>query len=606
MKIFRWSGLAFFSAIILLIFIAGMFFIEPYLKHSLEIYLGEKNSATVNIDDLDIAYWPLKLELKGIQVADSQNLKINAFQIDVIDFELSLADLLLKKLIINEMRVSNVQVNTARTLAAEKINQSVEKKEQQKSDETESFSLPSIDIPDAKQLIEKEPLESSSAYLQLKQDMDETEKRWQEAKKDIADQQRWNQYEQQYNEIKKDFKGNTKAKLKALKSAKKLKQALQQEIANIRQAKASFKDDYTRLNDDFKRMREAPNNDVSMLKKKYRLDNINTENITQLLLGDKTAAYVQMARRWYKKVQPFLESDNDENEVIIERSHGRDIKFTEYNPKPDLLIKHIAVSASLPRGDFIGEIKNISSNQSINQQPMSFVLAGQNMKNKNSEEIRGEIDFTQVSKPLMWIDYKLLGENLKDVVLSRSESLPLSIAQSRMDMNMNARWENSQISAKALMNFKQVKFSADKVRSNNSMANLMLKSFADIDQFKVNADFKGALDSLKFKLRSDLDNKVGAQMKRQLKQKMTKFEQDLKQRLSEKYKAPLAKLQNRRQALDKIKQDIEQKEKQIKQRIASLQKSIDAKKKEKQQQLKDKVKSKKDELKKNLLNKLGL
>ncbi len=606
MNPFRWSGLLAFIVISALITVTGMFLLEPFVKNQLASYLSEKNGATVDIGDVRINYWPLQMTIRQIEIGDSQNLNLNAVQIERVNFQLSVDDLLLKKLIVDDMSVDNVQLETQRAYPARIIRTDVTKTEQKKTEEEsqdDSFSISDIDLPDVKDVLKAEPLESTKVFESLQKDIESTQSNWRKIKQDIGDQQRWDEYDQRYAKIKQGFKGNTKEKLQALKEARQLIQDLKKEKVRIQQARRQFNEDYDRLNNEFKQARQAPSKDVQRIRQKYKLDNLNADNISQLLLGEKATAYIQLARRWYKKIQPYMETEDDVKDVQHERSRGRDIRFTEYNPQPDVLIKHVSISARLPRGDFKGEINNISSNQRINRKPMTFVLSGQKMRKRKAEEIKGEFNFIDPENKFVQVDYQLQAAQLDKLVLSRSSKLPLSINKGLLNMKMDARLADGRLKGQALMDFQQVVFSSGK--QTGGMAAMLADSFRNIKQFNVDVRFVGALDTLQLKLKSDLDNQVGAQFKAQLKQKSREFEQQLQARINNKFKAPLAKLETQRQKLNQFKSDLDKKEQQIQQRIDALKQKIKQKENEKKQQLKNKLDSKKDKLKQKLLERLG-
>ena len=606
MNPFRWSGLLAFIAVFALITVTGMFLLEPLVKNQLSSYLSEKNGATVDIGDVRINYWPLQLTITRLEIADSQNLNINTVQVERINFKLSVADLLLKKLIVDDMSVSNVQLDTQRSTPAKIIRVQEVKKEQSAAEDAldeKSFSISDIDLPDINDVLKAELLESEKVFDTLQKDIENTQQSWRKTKQDIADPQRWAEYDQRYAKIKQDFKGNTKEKLQALKEARQLLKDLKAEKEKIQQAKQQFNDDYDRLNNEFKEAGQAPSKDIQRIRQKYKLDNLNAENISQILLGEKTTGYIQLARRWYKKIQPYMESEGEVEEIRPERSRGRDIRFTEYNPKPDIFIKHISLTARLPRGDFIGEIANISSDQTINRQPMTFVLSGQKMIKRKAEEIKGEFNFIDPENRFVQLDYQLQAAQLDKLVLSRSSKLPLSINKGLLNMKMNGRLADGKIKGHGRLDFEQVVFASDKQTGN--MAAMLADAFRKIKQFNVDVRFVGALDTLQLKLKSDLDNQVGAQFKTQLKQKSREFEQQLEARINDRFKAPLAKLQQKRQKLNQLKADLDKKEQEIKQRIEVLKKKIKQKEDEKKQQLKNKLDSKKDKLKQKLLERLG-
>ena len=257
---------------------------------------------------------------------------------------------------------------------------------------------------------------------------------------------------------------------------------------------------------------------------------------------------------------------------------------------PDLYVAKASITASLPRGDFEGMISAISSDQSINKEPMRFKLQGVSMTNRESEKISAEFNYIDRKNGFTLFEYAMVKSQIDNFVVSKSNSLPLSMSKGLMDVDVDARLFKGAITGKANAKFSKVDFeSADS-------SSMLASSFSGINEFYINSAFSGAIDELSVNIDSDLDSKIGQQFKKQIKAKTQKFDNELRAALDEKLKQPMAKVDAQKAKLDVIKNKVDSSQKQLDQRLASLQQTIDAatdeKKKAVTDNLKDKLKGK--------------
>ena len=610
MKIIRWGGFLSFFLISGLIAAGGIFFAESFVRDFLQSQLTDMNGARANIDKVDIHYSPFSLDIRNIQITDPQNPMTNSVQIENARFNMSLGNLFLKKVIINEMSISGIRIDTPRKTSGALKKKAEVKKAPGLDDAGEKlFEIPEIELPDIKELLQKEPLISDTAFKKLDQDIEATRDNWKSTSDKITDKARWDNYETRYKQIERNLKGNFQQKISAVQEAKTLKDDLEKEIEQISNARRQFNQDWDRLETEFKDAKAAPRQDIDRIKKKYSLDNLNAENISQLLFGPQAAEYMALARKWYQRLKPYIE-DDEPREIPVERSKGRDIKFAERNPMPDFYVGKASIDAQLPRGEFVGSITHISSDQSINKQPMRMLLQGKNMKHRNSEEITAEFNYVNKNKGFSLFNYTLTGYQLNDFNISKQEKLSLSIDKALMDFKIQSRLEKGQLDGTSLTRFEQVNFSSNKSSTGKSMTAMIASSFADIKQFDINTRFKGSLHSLSFKIDSDLDNKLGAQMKTKLNQRKEQFETELKQRLQARIEEPLQRIEQKRQQLNALKSELDAKEQALKQRIDYLKEKIQGEAELKKQEAKSKIENKKkeelDKLKQKLKDKLKL
>ena len=581
MKSIRWGGLIAFI-ITVLVFASALLFAGGIIKPLMESSLTDMNGAKVDIEEIDISYAPLTIDINNVQITDPEQAMVNTAQIDKVKFVLSLGDTLLGKVIIDEASINGIQVDTPRSKSGLIKKADEEDVANDASDDGDTVAMPELDFPDIKEILAAESLLSDKLINELQ---------WQKISDTLPNKLKSDDYETRFNKIQNDIKGNTSQKIAAVKDAKQLSKDLKQEAQRVKQAKQQFSTDLDRISAEIKAVKDAPAMDVARIKNKYNLDNLNAENVSQMLFGNQVAGYVTLAKKWYARIEPYLpEEDETAEPPKVERSKGVDIIFKESDPRPDLYVRVAAITANLPRGQFEGIITAISSDQTINKEPLRLKLKGVSLTNKESEEISGEFNYVDKDNGFSRFKYAVVKSRIDDFVISGSSKLPLTMKQAMMDFNLDAKLQHGSLKGIAKTQFNQVGF------DSGDSSSLLASSFKSLNAFDLNAQFSGSISDLSIKIDSDLDNQLGKELKKKLNQKKLAFEADLKTRVDEKLKEPMDKIAARKAKLDSIKNKIDDSEKQMLQRLASLKATIDneknLKKKEKTDALKNKLKGK--------------
>lgn len=606
MKIIRWPGLIAFLIITTALIAGTVLFAGSIIKSIAESTLTDMNKARVDIASVDINYSPLSLSVNDIQITDSTSPMINALQIGQAHFALSFSDLLLKKVIIDDMSLSNIRIDTPRKRSGA-IETKTTKENVTDNSPLIDISMPDMEMPKVDDVLKNTTLQSPQTIALLSQDLDKTHASWTQLSNDILNSKRWYSHEARYQKISTDFKGDYAQKIASIKEAKKLREDYAQEVTRIQNARKQINADSSRLDEEYKAARAAPGKDIDSIKQQYKLDDLSAGNITQLLFGQQAAEYLALARTWYLRLKPYLpvEDKNAVKEKKMPRLKGEDITFREFNPKPDFYIRKAAIDAEVPRGKFAGEITEVSSSQSISGKPTKFLLKGQDMRHRDSEQLSGEFNYVNKSSGYSDFSYNIKAYQLKDVSISRSDKLSLKMSKSLMNFDLSTRLQSGQISGRSDILFNQVQFDSN-TQSSGTLARMLATSFSDVHRFNINTQLKGDFKNMDMSLKSDLDKQIGAQFKTQMQQQKQKFEVELKSRIDETLREPMAKIEAKKQQLDSVKQQINDKEKELTQKLADLNSKIDQEKNLQNDKLQDKKDEKKESVKKGLLNKLKL
>lgn len=580
MKFIRLPGLILFVVLFCTIIGCAIFFAEPIIKSYAEDSLTEANGAKVDIEKVALQWSPLSLKTNNIEVTNKKQPMLNTVQIQQLSFVLSLADLLLGKVIIEEMSITGINLDTARKASgAITVGRGKVVVEQSAETDEKAFEMPDIELPDVKELLKTEPLNSETVFKALDTDLSNTKTSWNDIEKDLKDEQRWHAYDDKYKKIKQDFKGDFTQKLSAIKSAKALSEQLKGESTRFKAARDTIKTDLDRIEDELKEAKASPGNDLKRIKDKFNFDDMNPENISQMLFGPQITEYALLAKKWYTRIEPYLEDDAAEHRSEKpQRSSGVDIKFIEHKPRPDLFIRLALIEINTTRGQFAGSMNDISSDQTINRQPMQFKLSAKGMNDRALEQVDGEFNYVDKQNRFTLFNYQIDKQQIKDFDISKSKKFSLNMHSSLMDFKLSAKLQDKRLKGSGRFEFEQVNFQTNKNSGGQSLNAMLADSFSGIEKFNIITAFDGSLNDLHIDLKSDIDNQLGDQLKLKIKDKKKQFEKELKAEIDKKLQEPLTKIEAERQKLYAIKTEISAIEEEYKQKLALLKQTVNQEK----------------------------
>lgn len=115
----RWKGTAFASVIAVAACIAGNQWLNNNAQDLVAAVLSTANGATVDIEQAEFNVWRGRVNLHGLQVADSEDLDTNIFAADTLATTVTWADFLRKQIHIDEVMISQAQSGTQRAVKGE-------------------------------------------------------------------------------------------------------------------------------------------------------------------------------------------------------------------------------------------------------------------------------------------------------------------------------------------------------------------------------------------------------------------------------------------------------------------------------------------------------
>ena len=536
MKKWLRKGLIFFLCLAVLFSFVWFVLVDLFIERIVEKYGTDIVGAKVELDNADVTLFPVGFALKRLQVTDPYSPMTNALEIERIACSVDGIKLLRRQVIIDEMTLDKVRFNTSRKESGAipgKLNTvpgSLKKRA------GKVLLLPSLEIPDVNEILEKEDLRSVALAKLLRNDIRDEKERWKKILKELPDKEMLDEYKKRVKALESAAKGDLSGIIGGIAEASVIKKDIESDLKQIQSARREFE---TRLAHYRKRMDEAieaPQEDIRRLKDKYSLSPRGLENLTRLLLGPKIGELVDKAVVWHEKLKPIMErvKDKEDKPEVVKPVSG--------NGMPYFLIRKSDVSVKLKIGDLAGKIKNITPDQDVLRIPLTFIFSGGNLKNAQSAEITGTLDHINPLKSHDIVKLHLKGCRLRDIKLSDQKALPVIIKEGLLDLKLNAEIKGEVITSNIVAGLNSIRLETSAKESAGLLVRSISSALADVSRFTLKAEITGTPADYETQITSDLDRIMKKAVGNIVKEQSASLEEKLKAAIFAKTDGPVKDL----------------------------------------------------------------
>lgn len=559
-KWIRWQGLVLFASIVGLIALFWFVFADMIVRLAIEKTGTKLAGAKVELQKADLSLMPVGLRLEGLKVTNPDKPMENLFELETISFGLDGPRLFKRQVIVNEMTVTGLRLNTPRkssgAIRPEETLAGASKKAAKSAAEKAlcsegGFSVPSFSVPDVKEILSKESLESLARLESMKKDMEDERRKWQERLKALPDKQAFDEYKSRMEKLKASSKGGLGGMVGSAAEVQSLKRDIEQDVGKIRDARMEFEKALTDARERMKEARAAPIAEARRLAGKYTLTPSGLKKMTRQLFGLRLCESVENALAWYRRVQPLLErsevktgggSKDSPRAVKPLRAPGVDVRFKEENPTPDFLIRKILASADLESGNLKGRVENLTPDQNILGKPLTVDFKGENLAMLKSVTFDGRFDHIHPVKSSDHVEVDLRGYRLTGQKLSTDERFPVTLAAAIVDMDMDAGISEGLLDGVLTARFGSVEMEVPKVSGQGPVAKALASAISGVKSIDMKAGFSGPPANPEISVSSNLDKVVHDAVASAVKGQAAQFEEKLRGAITERVKGPLGEL----------------------------------------------------------------
>lgn len=353
MKIIRlWGVIAFFVLGAMLAL--GWYLIAPIIiEKAIESAGSEALGAKVEVAQVDLAMFPLRVEIDGLQVTDPDQPMSNLFEAKQINFAVDSSALLWKKFLVDELTIDGVQLNTLRSSSGALDGGRVTEK---LSQEIASIDLPQMTEDDIKKMVANADLITVKRLDQLNKKHVQMQAYWKSALDKEAFEKRNVALQSEFDRLKKRAKENKMNLLTDRKAWKKLKKNIDKERQSYSKLNKKLKTDKKALQQQINRVRRGPKDDLNAIMGNMGLGN-GIAGLSDKFLGPQFTPWIEKA---LSVTQGMAASESStEQTPVYSTSQGQLVKFKDEQIFPDLLVKKINLNGKDSNWQLSGVGSNI-------------------------------------------------------------------------------------------------------------------------------------------------------------------------------------------------------------------------------------------------------
>lgn len=556
----RWGGLAVFVVVAGLLLVFWLLFVDGIVERAIEDQGTRLIGARVELDEADLSLIPAGLTLSGLQVTSPDEPMTNAVEIARVAVNLDGLNLLRRKVIVEELSAEGVRLGTPRETSG-----AIEARPREEEDEAPAggggatFTMPSFEIPDVDTILANEDLETLKLIDELKTDFEAARETWARRLNELPGKETFDEYRARIEQLQKATKGGVGGALGGLSEAQSIKEDLQKDLAALKGAKADFHGQLGSLEARLDRVKKAPQADLRRLRDKYSLSPQGLANLSETLLGQVIGSWVRRGAAWYDRLEPVLErakqagAAEDGPEVVKPlRAGGVDVRFKETDPLPDFLIRRAAVSLELGLGDIAGRIENVTPDQDVLGEPLTFAFSGEQLEGVRSLSLRGIMDHIDPLSANDRVNLDAVGYRIQDLAVSKQASWPVTVTRGLADLKVRAAIQGEAVKANIRSDLRSLDISAGTDGESNKLTRALSSAIEAVSALDVEADVVGTLRDYDLRIRSDLDKILRQAAGKLVKDLSAGLTKDLSAAIQDKVQGPLKELTQRAGGLEAL------------------------------------------------------
>ncbi|MCY4044331.1 MAG: TIGR03545 family protein [Cellvibrionales bacterium] len=493
--------------------VAGALILPSVIKQQIESQGASAIGAEVNLDGVDLHYWPVGLTLSHLQITDPENVDNNLVEWQSASFSLNISPLFSNKIHIQQFGIEGLVFDSSR----ENAGKVTEKKP------SEGMGI-DYELPDVNDILASEKLETDKEYKALQQTFEAKKSAWTKRKAQLPDVNKLSEYQQELKTLTNKPIKNHQDLVAIQKSVRTLQQSIRHDRQAIKEAASQLTDDKNEMVTAIMLLKAAPVKDYEALTKKYGLHQQGLVNMSQLLFGEQVGAWVGRLVGHYEKLKPlFANSEAEPSDTEskaptkpwqVEVTEGV-IDMPQAKSTLQVALKEVTWPVEKPGNiDIKGSLFGLSDELKAN------VLL------ESSEPILATTQF-----------------ELKHIPATQLVSA-MNLQKGRLDAQGQVTLSGDNLNGKSQLQLKHL------VLNEIGTHPLVAKAMQDVSEVNATALITGTTDSPIIKYHSDLDDSLKNAIQKAIHSKKSEFEAKLSRKLNDKMTGYLGTLEKDTHYLD--------------------------------------------------------
>jgi len=577
----RWSAVIPFTIFTVALVLFFTLFFDSLVKSAIEWGGYKATGAEVNIGSFKSSFLNGNVAIHDIQMTDAENPDFNTIEIGSVRFDVNWNALLKLKFVVEEMAAENIQLMSKRSYRGKVAPPEPPKKNEGPSlaSQLQDKALNKVEEKNKENLLGdlssflktgdyKDQLAQIESQMLSKKMADEFKTKWQGKQKDWDEKIKTLPKDSDYKNIKtkfdaikvKDFK-NPQELEAAVKQINDLKKDVEEKVKTVDDTKKFFTNDLDALKKDYETLDKQVKEDVSKIKEHMKIPKISASQIAQSMFMDYLTPYLSKLNRLNElskkylpaKYSKMVDDKTNPNKLLAgkknkkqdpeiasdtlvphPRERGTSYEFPVANGYPLFWIQKIKIStqsnAQANYGNISGQILNIVSNQRQIGKPTEMHISG-DIKPQNISGLKFDAVLNNLGdEPEAKFNFNIASLGLKTLDLLKSDDGQISLPNPTLSVAVKAQTIGFQNYVLDIKNdFNNAKFEVS--AKEKTIDEILKSSFAQIQNFDLNAKANGALADLKLEVNSSLGEKLEKALTGSIQQKIDDINKEIKEKI---------------------------------------------------------------------------
>jgi len=523
MKIIRLWGIIAFFVLTLVLAIVWIFAAPLIIESGIEDTGSEALGAKVEIDDVNLALFPLRIEINGLQAADPDQPMKNLVQADKINFALDTESLLWKKVLIDELTMTGVRLATKRsTSGALDGGRATEKL----ASKVASFDLPEMNEEDVKKLVSEADLITVKRLNKLNQTQKEVQTFWKSQLNKEESKKRIDDLKIEFDRLSKRAKDNKMNLLTDRKAWKNFKKDVDLERKALSDLNNKLKQDKKDLQEQISLVKQGPQDDLDAIMGNMGLGN-GVAGLSDKFLGPQFTPWVEKAIAMTKGMSG--KSQPNEEASSYSTSQGQRVNFKDQQVFPDLLIKKMNLSGKDTNWELSGLGKNIGYFPWLIGEPSQLDL---DISASGKAKASIKSDWQSEEKMLTEIDSNISDWQLSDMKLMQTKQGSWVINSGKLNSQLQGDLTLEKVNLKLSINLSQPNITPPE--NLTGWQKTLAASLNQQKQLAITILASGSLTDPKIKVESSIEKLFSAAIGAKVQQQAEKLKDKFSGAISEK------------------------------------------------------------------------
>lgn len=539
----RWlrpGGLALFGAVAVLLVGGWVLLADALARRAIEAAGTALVGAEVDLERADVGLFPPRLALAGLAVTDPDAAMTNAVQVDRAELNVNGGALLGGRFVVDAMRVEGVRLHTPRTRSG-----ALHKAPKAPKAEGPGLTLPGVDLPDLKELLNAAPLESVDRAEALARDLKAARADWEKRVEGLPGKDDLDRYRERLKALKADRKKGLEGMLATAAEAKALAGDVEGDLKTLRRAGDDLKGDVAGYRARLREVAAAPAAEARRLTERYRGG--GALGVGTGFLNETAERWTRTALAWYRRLEPLVARAPEGGAARPARGKGHVVRFPEARPLPDFLVREATVSVVAAGGLVRGTVRDVTTEPRVLGRPLTFAFAGDGLTAARALRLDGAIDRVDPAHPDDRARLKVTGARVKGLALSRGR-LPVTLAEAAADLSVDARRRGDALNADLKADLAGARFVAEGASGEAGKA--LVQALAGVRAAKVEATVTGTVAAPRVAVRSDLDRVLAGAVRGVVDARVEALEGEVRDAIAKRVEERLADARQGVDALD--------------------------------------------------------